>query len=66
MTVRRRTLALLTFAIALAGAAHAGTAATPWHDAGQLVLVTTAGWNANHGILRTFARDGDGDSWREV
>jgi L,D-peptidoglycan transpeptidase YkuD (ErfK/YbiS/YcfS/YnhG family) len=64
MTVRRRTLALLTFAITLAGAAHAGTAATPWHDARQMVLVTTAGWNANHGTLRTFARDGGG--WHEV
>ena len=64
MTVRRRTLALLTFAVTLAATAHAGTAATPWHDARQLVLVTTAGWNANHGTLRTFARDGDG--WREV
>jgi L,D-peptidoglycan transpeptidase YkuD (ErfK/YbiS/YcfS/YnhG family) len=64
MTVRRRTLAPLMFAITLAGAAHAGAATTPWHDARQLVLVTTAGWNANHGTLRTFARDGDG--WREV
>jgi L,D-peptidoglycan transpeptidase YkuD (ErfK/YbiS/YcfS/YnhG family) len=64
MTVRRRTLAPLMFAITLAGAAHAGAATTPWHDARQLVLVTTAGWNVNHGTLRTFARDGDG--WREV
>lgn len=64
MTVRSSTLAVLTFAGMLAGAAHAGAAATPWHDARQLVLVTTAGWNANHGTLRTFARDGDG--WREV
>ena len=64
MTVRRRALALLMFAVTLAAAAHAGTAATPWHDARQLVLVTTAGWSANHGTLRTFARDGDG--WHEV
>ncbi|MHB1057397.1 MAG: L,D-transpeptidase family protein [Rhodanobacter sp.] len=64
MTVRRPTLALLTLAATLAAAAHAGTAATPWHDSRQLVLVTTADWNADHGTLRTFARDGDG--WREV
>lgn len=64
MTVRRPTLALLMLAATLAGAAHAGTAATPWRDARQMVLVTTAGWNADHGTLRTFAREGDG--WREV
>lgn len=64
MNVRRRTVALLTFALTLAGAAHADAATTPWQGARQLVLVTTAGWNADHGTLRTFARDGDG--WREV
>ena len=64
MTVNRRTLALLTFAVTLAGAAHAGTAKTPWHDARQMIVVTTAGWNVDHGTLRTFARAGDG--WREV
>ena len=64
MTVSRRTLALLTFAVALAGAVHAGTAKTPWHDARQMIVVTTSGWNVDHGTLRTFAREGDG--WREV
>lgn len=63
MTARRRILASLTFSIVLAGIAQAGTAAAPWHDARQMVLVTTAGWNANHGLLRTFVRDGEG--WRE-
>src|SRR5699024_388223 len=43
---------------------HAGAMDTPWHDARQLVLVTTASWNADHGMLRTFERSGDG--WREV
>jgi len=38
--------------------------AIAWNDAQQLVLVTTADWNANHGTLRTFVRDGD--SWRAV
>lgn len=64
MTVSRRTLALLTFAVTLAGAVHAGTAKTPWHDARQMIVVTTSGWNVDHGTLRTFAREGDG--WREV
>ncbi|HUH31447.1 MAG TPA: L,D-transpeptidase family protein [Rhodanobacter sp.] len=64
MTVRGRTLALLTLAITLAGTAYADTTKTPWHDARQLVLVTTADWNADHGTLRTFARDGGG--WHAV
>ena len=38
--------------------------ALAWNDARQLVLVTTADWNANHGTLRSFVRDGDG--WRAV
>jgi hypothetical protein len=53
MTDNRRTLALLTFAVTLAGAAHAGTAKTPWHDARQMIVVTTAGWNVDHGTLST-------------
>jgi L,D-peptidoglycan transpeptidase YkuD (ErfK/YbiS/YcfS/YnhG family) len=64
MTVLRPTLALLTLAVTLAGAAHAATARTPWHDSRQLVLVVTPDWNADHGTLRTFVRDGEG--WREA
>ena len=30
--------------------------AARWRDAGQLVLVTTPDWNADHGKLRTFLR----------
>jgi L,D-peptidoglycan transpeptidase YkuD (ErfK/YbiS/YcfS/YnhG family) len=33
-----------------------------WHDARQLVLVTTAGWDADSGTLRTYVREGEG--WR--
>lgn len=29
-----------------------------------MILVTTPGWDVDHGTLRTFTRDGDG--WREV
>ncbi|EIM03670.1 hypothetical protein UUC_06262 [Rhodanobacter denitrificans] len=64
MTVRRRTLALLTFAVALAGAAHAGDASARWQNARQMIVVTTADWNADQGELRAFERHGD--AWREV
>src|SRR3546814_12470941 len=33
---------------------------TAWRDARQLVLVTTAAWEATTGTLRTFARGDDG------
>ena len=64
MTVRRSTLALLTFAVVLAGVANAGSADVPWQGSRQMVVVTTADWNVDHGTLRTFVRAGDG--WREV
>ncbi|WP_426701989.1 L,D-transpeptidase family protein [Rhodanobacter sp. Col0626] len=56
MTVRRPTFAVLTLAITLAGAVHAGTTKTPWHASRQLVLVTTTDWNIDHGTLRTYTR----------
>lgn len=37
-----------------------------WADAQQIVVVTTAGWNATDGTLRTYARDGEGDGWQEI
>ncbi|MFC5436388.1 L,D-transpeptidase [Rhodanobacter umsongensis] len=76
MTVRRRTVVLMMLAVALAGCAHRGATIAPatavapdppaaaWQNARQLILVTTPGWNANHGTLRTFERDRQG--WREV
>jgi L,D-peptidoglycan transpeptidase YkuD (ErfK/YbiS/YcfS/YnhG family) len=33
-----------------------------WKDAQQMVLVTSADWDANQGTMRTFVRDGD--DWR--
>lgn len=39
-------------------------AVAAWSDARQLVLVTTAGWNATDGTLRTFVRKGD--EWASV
>ena len=65
MPIRRVAALLLT--TLLTACAHAPqTAATSmaWSDAGQLVLVTTADWDATTGTLRRFERDGD--DWREV
>lgn len=64
MTTSRHTFALLSLAATLAGVVHAGTPKTPWQNAQQMVLVTTADWNVDHGMLRTFSREGD--SWHEV
>jgi L,D-peptidoglycan transpeptidase YkuD (ErfK/YbiS/YcfS/YnhG family) len=58
---------VLAFAVLLlAGCTTAGPRAdaSAWRDARQLVLVTTADWDATTGTLRTFVRD-DGDAWRE-
>lgn len=60
---------LVMMALVLAGCAHrpgpqsADDAA--WRNARQMVLVTTAGWDASIGTLRTFERD-DGGSWQPV
>ncbi|HVI59750.1 MAG TPA: L,D-transpeptidase family protein [Luteimonas sp.] len=62
-----RTLFTLAIVVLLAGCASRGgpqAAATAWRDARQLVLVTTAGWDADAGTLRTFERD-DAGAWRE-
>lgn len=63
MTRRHRFVALLAFVAALTGCGHINHRA-PWGQAGQMVLVTTSGWDADHGTLRTFTRDGG--SWRQV
>ena len=65
MPIRRIAALLLT--TVLAACAHepqASTGTNTWSDAGQLVLVTTADWDATTGELRRFERDGTG--WREV
>lgn len=38
--------------------------AQPWSNATQMILVTTANWNATQGTLRTWERDAAG-AWRE-
>src|SRR6476619_2326232 len=53
--------------LAASGCAHrpqASSEAARWTQAQQMVLVTSADWNANHGSLRRFERDGAG--WRAV
>ena len=65
MPIRR--LAALLLTTMLTACAHSPeSSATPmgWSDAGQLVLVTTADWDATTGELRRFERDGNG--WRQV
>ena len=65
MTIRR-TAALLCPLI-LAACAHTPASkpeAAHWANARQLVLVTTADWDAPTGILRYFERAGDG--WKQV
>lgn len=60
--------ALFLPALLLAACAHApeprGGTARAWDDAGQLVLVTTADWEATQGELRRYERVGAG--WRQV
>lgn len=55
-----------TALLALAGCAHGpGDTSQQWHDARQLVLVTVADWNTDHGQLRSFERGDTGD-WQQV
>ena len=66
MPIRRTTTALL--ALSLAACTHRSALpsadAQHWATAQQLVLVTSADWNATAGELRRFERDGDG--WKSI
>ena len=68
MTLRRIALpALAALLASLAACAHAPQptqASQPWDEASQLVLVTTADWDATSGELRRFERAGSG--WKQV
>ena len=49
--------------------ASAGTLAAapgPLHGARQLVLVTTADWDANQGVAARYERDTDAAAWRQI
>lgn len=64
MPIRPIAALLLTTLLAACAHAPASTTSTAWSDANQLVLVTTADWDATTGELRRFERDGTG--WHEV
>lgn len=59
-----RRFVLVALLLALAGCASVETQRVAWSGAQQLVLVTTADWNAATGELRRYERAGN--SWREV
>ena len=59
-----RGFVLLIVTLGFAGNVVAKDDAATWSDARQMIVVTTADWNADHGTLRSFEREGDG--WREV
>ncbi|RDY65502.1 hypothetical protein DX912_16860 [Lysobacter soli] len=62
--VRSYALVALAALTACAGLGSGPVATTPWKDAQQLVLVTTADWNATTGTLRRYERHGG--QWREA
>ena len=63
--VRLRVVLLMAALIELTACAHRPLASQmPWSNARQLVVVTTADWNVDHGILRRFERD-DG-TWHAI
>ncbi len=61
-----RTLAGFLCALSLAACAPRALAPgpLPWSTAGQMVVVVTPDWNADHGTLRTFERSGG--RWSEA
>jgi L,D-peptidoglycan transpeptidase YkuD (ErfK/YbiS/YcfS/YnhG family) len=62
-------LALAALLLTLSACASAPRTALPWSDARQLILVTTADWNADSGQLRRFEKTTDAGQtahWREV
>lgn len=63
---RRRVMLLSAALCALTACAHRvlPPSQRPWSSARQLVVVTTADWNVDHGMLRRFERD-DG-TWHAV
>lgn len=63
----RGLLVVLASAVLAACAGRMPRAPMPaWADAGQLVLVTTGDWNADHGELRRYERKDGEREWRPV
>jgi D-alanyl-D-alanine dipeptidase len=62
-----RALALAAMLAAPAACQPAGTPApAPEDGARQMIVVTTAGWNAVDATLQRYERDGEGEAWRPV
>jgi L,D-peptidoglycan transpeptidase YkuD (ErfK/YbiS/YcfS/YnhG family) len=59
-----RSAACLFLAAALSLFAATAMSAPGWEKASQMVLVTIPGWDADHGSMRTYVRDGA--AWHEV
>jgi L,D-peptidoglycan transpeptidase YkuD (ErfK/YbiS/YcfS/YnhG family) len=59
LVIRRFSLSVLLILLNVANAADA-----PWGTAQQMVVVTTADWDANGGSLQTFERNGS--EWKAV
>lgn len=60
-------LAVLVLVLALSACRHGAqrSDAPAWAGARQMVLVTSAGWDATGGTLRRFERDA-GSTWRQI
>ncbi len=48
------------FFLLLVGCAYIRPRVLPWQAAQQMVLVTTSGWDADHGVLRRYERNASG------
>src|SRR3954468_24567269 len=61
-----RARSYLVAALALGVASTVGAVETPaaWSLSRQMIVVTTADWNVDHGQLRTYERDGS--TWKVV
>lgn len=60
----RALLCLATLVLAGCAGMKTSQPPRPWDDAAQMVVVTTADWDANTGTLQRYERDGSG--WRAV
>ena len=65
-TARLLHAAALLLALCASVGALAAADPGPLHGARQLVLVSTADWDANQGIARRYERDADAAAWRQV
>ena len=64
LTRMTRLIALLSVLGLAACASTPAPRELPWRESGQMVIVTSPGWDSIRGTLRLFEREGDG--WRQV